>query len=195
MSCNHLVPARNVQAFFSTAQSTLTVSAEVTLGPGNYGSEICRNIIDPLFAQTPSFVVGAPPPSGIQPDYAVVKTISASFPCDKPPMKIFVYAAGIDGPERTEVAVSDAPLGGPQRAVTPAPTGPAPGKAAAPRSVTGWSRSFDYDDALADALRQLQALFGSIHPDIGVNATVVETGVALGGFRAKTGLYIKLQTV
>jgi hypothetical protein len=127
----------------------------------------------------------------------VVRTITASFPCDKPPMKVFVYAAGIDGPERTEVFVSDAPVPGPPKpASTPAPSTTGSNRApAAPRSVTGWSRSFDYDDALADALRQLQAVVGSINPDLGVNATVVETGVALGGFRAKTGLYVKLQTL
>jgi hypothetical protein len=196
MSCSHLVPAKNIHAFYSTVQNTLTVTAEVTFGPGNFDIQICRSLIDPAVSPTPAFVVSAPAPTGVQPDYVVVRTISASFPLAKPPKTILVYAAGVDGPSKTEVNVADTPA-----AAAPAAGAAAPGNAAkapagnaAPITVTGWSRSFHYDDALADAVRQLRDAVGVVNPDVGTNATVIETGVAVGGFRVHTGLYVTLKT-
>lgn len=197
MSCAHLVPAQKLQAFYSKAQGTLTISAEVTIGPGNYGAHICRSILDAPVAPTPSFVVSAPAPHGVQPDYVVVRTLSESFPYAQPPATVVVYSAGVDAPVRTEVRVSDTPAPSKASAATSpvdrAAT-PAAAPAAAPRTVIGWSRDYDYDAALADAISQLRQVVGTLNPDVGVNATVIDMGVALGGFRANTGLYIKLQT-
>jgi hypothetical protein len=190
MSCSHLLPAKEIQAYYSKSQRTLTLFAEVTVGPGDYGAQICRSLIDVPESPTPSFVVSAPAPSGIQPQYMRAITISESFAFEKPPASVFVYSAGIDAPEKTEVKVGDVPPPAPHVAA------PARAPASAPtmKSVTGWSRSYHYHEALADAVRQLTAGVPMPNPDVGLNAKVVETGVAVGGFRANTGLYITLQT-
>ena len=197
MGCSHLIPGTKISAFYSTTQKTLTVSAEVTLRPNDYGAEICRNVLEPVVTPVPSFVIAAPAPRGIQPDYIAVRRISHSFAFDKAPATIAVYSAGVDAPARTEISVGDVP---PAHPPLPAPGAPKPlaeepkDNVSAPRTVTGWSTAFNYDEALADAVQQLSGPLGIMNPDVGADAMVVESGVAIGGYRAKRGLYVTLRT-
>ena len=200
MSCNHLVPATKIHAFYSSEHKTLTVSAEVTFGPGNFGIEICRSLLDAPKTPTPAFLISAPPPSGIQPQYIITRTISESFPVDAAPRSVLVYSAGADGPTKSEIAVSDVPPAPVAPPVARAATTPAATPAGAPvpalpivEEATGWSRTYDYDEAFAAALTSLRAGAGFGNPDVGLRATVVATGVQVGGFTAFHGLFVTLR--
>jgi predicted cobalt transporter CbtA len=195
MSCHHLVPATDVSAFYTAATSTLTVVAQVTFGPGNFGIEICRSLIDPFDAPIPAFVIAAPAPTGVQPDFITTRTISESFLMKKAPATIAVYSAGVDGPAKTEVRVGDLPATTPTaKSNTAAAPAPAAGAPVGSQDATGWSPAFDYHAALADAIMKLKAAVGFTNPDIGLRATVVATGVQVGGFTVNRGLYVTLRT-
>ncbi len=190
MSTDHLVPATKIQAFYSPERRTLTVSAEVTFGPGDYGIQIYRSMIDPTGGKTPVFVIAAPAPKGVQPQYIFTTRISESFACDAPPKTIVVYSEGVDGPLRTEVPVGDAPV---TPVASPAASAAAPASTAAVKEATGWSITYDFSEALADAITKLSAAVGVENPDVGLHAVVVATGVQVGGFTANRGLFITLK--
>lgn len=193
MSCNHLVAATKIQAFYSSVEGTLNVSAEVTFGPGNYGIEICRSLLDSPQTPKPAFLVSAPPPSSIQPQLVYTATVSESFALDKAPTTILVYSAGVDAPVRSEIPVGNAPsraLPAGTAAAAPAPVAALPIVA---KEATGWSRTYEYHEALAAAVAQLHAAGGVGNRDVGLAATVVATGVHIGGFTANRGLYVTLR--
>jgi hypothetical protein len=170
----------------------LTVSATVTFAPGHYGIEICRSVIDPAVTDEPAFTIAAPKPSTIQPDHVYRATICSTFVFAEMPKNIIVYFADGTQVARRKVAVTagSPPTTRPAEAVTATLA-----RVSLGREATGWSRTYDFDEALADAVSQLRGGPGSVASEVGFSAKVADLGIEIGGLRANTGLYVTLRTV
>jgi hypothetical protein len=198
MTCDRLFAATNATAYYSPTQKTLVVSVDVTLNPTSDHVHICRNILQPLLpSAVPEFVVSGSTSPGIHADLMLTRSIRGVFPMEVAPASVVVYSMGVDAPARTQVSVGAMP---PQDAAQPPAGSPAPAAAVtpadagrAPIEVTGWSAAYDYNEALADAVKQLRAAAGFRNPDAGIPALVVQTGVQVGGFVVHTGFFVKLR--
>jgi hypothetical protein len=198
MSCDRLFRAQNPSAYFSTTHKTLVVTAEVTLNPTRDSVHICRNLLQgAVHPGGPEFVLSGHTRPGIHADLVVTRTVMGVFPMDATPASVVLYSQGVDSPARAELKVGDRP---PVPAPAPQPAGAPPSAtpsdlagSAAGKEATGWSASYSYDEAVGDAVAQLKALVGVVNPDVGIRATVVETGVQICDFTLQTGLFVKLR--
>jgi hypothetical protein len=109
--CERLVRADKINAFYSTAQKALVISADVVFNPSSDHVQICRNPLEgvsPAPAMHEYMVVGTVR-EGIYPDLIAKHTICASFPMDATPETIVVYSMGTDKPAKKEVSVVTQP--------------------------------------------------------------------------------------
>jgi hypothetical protein len=195
IECCRLFPADKINAFYSTANKALVISAEVTINPYSDRVQICRNPLEQLLPAPAvhEYMVAGTTQPGLHPDLVVKRTISASFPMDATPAKVAVYSMGVDNPARAEISVGSQPT----QTSAPAQTRAAP-QTGAPATgsveATGWSKDFVLQDALSNAVTQLRAAAGFRNPDIGLGFEVVAIGGQVGGFTLNTGVYVKVKT-
>jgi hypothetical protein len=110
--CDLLIRADNINAFYSTKQTALVISADVTIDSYSSHAQICRNPLEGLLPASTvhEFMVLGMVQTGTHPDRAAKRTICASFPMDLVPAKIAVYSMGTDNPVRIELDVGTQPL-------------------------------------------------------------------------------------
>lgn len=194
-NCVRLFEANNINAFYSSAQKALVISAEVTFNPTADSVQICRNPLERLLPAPPvhEYMVAGTARPGIHADLIVKETISASFPMDAAPAKVAVYSMGIDNPARVEVSVGTKPpqVNEPTQVSALAQTkAPVTGAAI---QATGWSKDFVLQDALANAVNELRATAGFRNPDAGLHFDIVASGGQIGGFTLNTGVFVTVK--
>jgi hypothetical protein len=188
--CGHLTGARNLYAWFDSERKQVTISADVEINPFSTQAEICPN---PLARITPppearEFLVEAITiRSGIVPLPVMVKRIYYSFHSDATPAKVRVYTMGIDNPAANDVPVKDRPpapltVGAPTSAAASTTTAAAVAKRERVEGH-GWSESFSFEEALHNAVADLQSKIPPLshNPDVGIAAEVVKTIAHVGG--------------
>ncbi len=198
--CSRLFPADNINAFYSTVEKALVISAEVTINPFADRVQICRNPLEMLLPAPAAheYMIVGTTRTGIHPDLVAKHTITASFLLDATPAKVAVYSMGIDNPARVEVPVVGTPSL-PQASTPAQPSTVLPQTSApvtgAPVEATGWSQDFVLQDALSNAVTQLRDAAGFRNPDIGLPFEVVAIGGRIGGFTLHTGLSVTVKAV
>jgi hypothetical protein len=195
VECGKLFRAEDKFAFYDAGHKHVVVGADVWLNPTADRVHICPNPIAPIVGPREFIVEGTTLP-GIHPDPIVKRRISFSFPSDQTPKSVVLYSMGVDAPDRQEIPVRSsppAPLLAPGGPEVPSPPAAATGVAvvAAPVTVVGFSATFSFDGALADAMAKAHAAFPSSHrnPDVAVSVEVKTIFARSGGF-IQPGLYL-----
>jgi hypothetical protein len=184
--CGRLTRARNLHVWFDSERKQVNIAADVEINPYSTEVRICPN---PLARITPApeareFLVEAVTiRTGYIPLPVVLTRVFYSFSTDIPPAKVRIYTMGIDNPTAQDMPIKDrppAPLTANNQPAPSTPTAPAPRDVVVAR---GWSERFSFEEALQNALADLQAKIPPLshNPDVGTAAEVLKTIAHVGG--------------